>query len=114
MVTPQPQLQVQPQQPAPSSQDEALKRNTDCVYFLASPLTCKKVLSATFFLFLQERGEIPFLPLSEFSALGFSDSSVSANSFCGCLFSMGKSNFVEKGLYELQNFQIGDSNREFC
>ncbi|XP_014523737.1 zinc finger CCCH domain-containing protein 17 [Vigna radiata var. radiata] len=42
MVTPQPQLQVQPQQPAPSSQDEALKRNTDCVYFLASPLTCKK------------------------------------------------------------------------
>lgn len=23
--------------------EEALKRNTDCVYFLASPLTCKKV-----------------------------------------------------------------------
>ncbi|KAK7319200.1 hypothetical protein RJT34_03918 [Clitoria ternatea] len=42
MVTQQPQLQLQPQQPAPSSQDEALKRNTDCVYFLASPLTCKK------------------------------------------------------------------------
>ncbi|KHN28904.1 Zinc finger CCCH domain-containing protein 17 [Glycine soja] len=43
MVTqqqPQPQLQVQPT--PPSSQDEALKRNTDCVYFLASPLTCKK------------------------------------------------------------------------
>lgn len=59
MVTPQPQLQVQPQQPAPpSSQDEALKRNTDCVYFLASPLTCKKVLSSTFFcfVFLKERG----------------------------------------------------------
>ncbi|RDX58352.1 Zinc finger CCCH domain-containing protein 17 [Mucuna pruriens] len=35
----QPQLQLQP---APSSQDEAAKRNTDCVYFLASPLTCKK------------------------------------------------------------------------
>ncbi|TKY59737.1 Zinc finger CCCH domain-containing protein 17 [Spatholobus suberectus] len=44
MVTQQPQLQLQPQpqQPTPSSQDEALKRNTDCVYFLASPLTCKK------------------------------------------------------------------------
>ncbi|CAJ1938998.1 unnamed protein product [Sphenostylis stenocarpa] len=42
MVNQQPQLQVQPQQPTPSSQDEALKRNTDCVYFLASPLTCKK------------------------------------------------------------------------
>ena len=26
-----------------SVEDEALKRNTDCVYFLASPLTCKKV-----------------------------------------------------------------------
>lgn len=25
-----------------SAEDEALKRNTDCVYFLASPLTCKK------------------------------------------------------------------------
>ncbi|KAJ6351140.1 hypothetical protein OIU78_007132 [Salix suchowensis] len=25
-----------------SVEDEALKRNTDCVYFLASPLTCKK------------------------------------------------------------------------
>nr|XP_016470528.1 PREDICTED: zinc finger CCCH domain-containing protein 17-like isoform X1 [Nicotiana tabacum]XP_016470599.1 PREDICTED: zinc finger CCCH domain-containing protein 17-like isoform X2 [Nicotiana tabacum] len=38
---PLPQLQTQP--PAPSSaEDEALKRNTDCVYFLASPLTCKK------------------------------------------------------------------------
>ncbi|KAK4743874.1 hypothetical protein SAY87_010186 [Trapa incisa] len=28
--------------PVPSSEEEALKRNTDCVYFLASPLTCKK------------------------------------------------------------------------
>ncbi|KAL9401588.1 hypothetical protein Peur_005437 [Populus x canadensis] len=27
---------------ATSVEDEALKRNTDCVYFLASPLTCKK------------------------------------------------------------------------
>uniref|UniRef100_A0A5B7CDF7 Putative zinc finger CCCH domain-containing protein 17 isoform X1 n=1 Tax=Davidia involucrata TaxID=16924 RepID=A0A5B7CDF7_DAVIN len=25
-----------------SAEEEALKRNTDCVYFLASPLTCKK------------------------------------------------------------------------
>ncbi|MFS7993665.1 hypothetical protein Hanom_Chr12g01096791 [Helianthus anomalus] len=24
--------------------EEFLKRNTDCVYFLASPLTCKKVI----------------------------------------------------------------------
>ncbi|MED6122858.1 hypothetical protein PIB30_043872 [Stylosanthes scabra] len=39
---PQPQTQPQPQQPPSSAQDEALKRNTDCVYFLASPLTCKK------------------------------------------------------------------------
>ncbi|KAK9059955.1 hypothetical protein SSX86_020659 [Deinandra increscens subsp. villosa] len=33
------------QQPQPSQlteEDEFLKRNTDCVYFLASPLTCKK------------------------------------------------------------------------
>ncbi|KAI7730577.1 hypothetical protein M8C21_005790, partial [Ambrosia artemisiifolia] len=27
---------------AASEEDEVLKRNTDCVYFLASPLTCKK------------------------------------------------------------------------
>ncbi|MFS8021227.1 putative transcription factor C3H family [Helianthus anomalus] len=27
---------------ATSEEDEVLKRNTDCVYFLASPLTCKK------------------------------------------------------------------------
>ncbi|KAG2701681.1 hypothetical protein I3760_06G056200 [Carya illinoinensis] len=31
-----------PSAPTTSSQEEALKRNTDCVYFLASPLTCKK------------------------------------------------------------------------
>ncbi|KAJ8574264.1 hypothetical protein K7X08_026069 [Anisodus acutangulus] len=49
MVGPTPQLQSQPPAPAPatetvplSAEDEALKRNTDCVYFLASPLTCKK------------------------------------------------------------------------
>ncbi|XP_051148868.1 zinc finger CCCH domain-containing protein 32-like [Andrographis paniculata] len=32
--------QSQPQ--PPSAEEEALRRNTDCVYFLASPLTCKK------------------------------------------------------------------------
>lgn len=42
MVAQHPQLQIQTQPPPPSAQDEALKRNTDCVYFLASPLTCKK------------------------------------------------------------------------
>ncbi|KAK4479668.1 hypothetical protein RD792_015197 [Penstemon davidsonii] len=47
MVGPGPQSQSQSQpQPRPSSpstaEEEALKRNTDCVYFLASPLTCKK------------------------------------------------------------------------
>lgn len=26
-----------------TAEEEAMKRNTDCVYFLASPLTCKKV-----------------------------------------------------------------------
>ncbi|KAL3652840.1 hypothetical protein CASFOL_002521 [Castilleja foliolosa] len=31
-----------PQSVSMSADDEALKRNTDCVYFLASPLTCKK------------------------------------------------------------------------
>ncbi|KAM0960988.1 hypothetical protein TB2_020020 [Malus domestica] len=42
---PQQQQQLQqkpPQQPETSAEEEALKRNTDCVYFLASPLTCKK------------------------------------------------------------------------
>lgn len=29
--------------PAASGEEEARKKNTDCVYFLASPLTCKKV-----------------------------------------------------------------------
>nr|AMP82901.1 AtC3H17-like protein [Catalpa bungei] len=38
MVSSAPQAQSQP----PSAEEEALKRNTDCVYFLASPLTCKK------------------------------------------------------------------------
>lgn len=34
---------LQPQQGGPSpAEDESVKRNTDCVYFLASPLTCKK------------------------------------------------------------------------
>ncbi|XP_009601943.1 zinc finger CCCH domain-containing protein 17 [Nicotiana tomentosiformis] len=50
MVGPTPppqQLQIQTPSTAPppamlSAEDEALKRNTDCVYFLASPLTCKK------------------------------------------------------------------------
>ncbi|KAM7250506.1 hypothetical protein ACFE04_022389 [Oxalis oulophora] len=32
----------QNQQPQATPAEEALKRNTDCVYFLASPLTCKK------------------------------------------------------------------------
>ncbi|KAE9601002.1 hypothetical protein Lal_00008105 [Lupinus albus] len=36
------QSQPQIQSPTLSAQDDALKRNTDCVYFLASPLTCKK------------------------------------------------------------------------
>ncbi|RWW09094.1 hypothetical protein GW17_00027435 [Ensete ventricosum] len=27
-----------------TAEEEAMKRNTDCVYFLASPLTCKKPL----------------------------------------------------------------------
>lgn len=32
--------------------EEALKRSTDCVYFLASPLTCKKVRSLVFLMVL--------------------------------------------------------------
>ncbi|WOH07541.1 hypothetical protein DCAR_0726973 [Daucus carota subsp. sativus] len=32
----------QPEISRTSAEDEALRRNTDCVYFLASPLTCKK------------------------------------------------------------------------
>lgn len=31
------------------AEDESVKRNTDCVYFLASPLTCKKVWIPEFF-----------------------------------------------------------------
>ncbi|KAH6790620.1 hypothetical protein C2S51_005626 [Perilla frutescens var. frutescens] len=38
----QSQSQSQSQSQPPSAEEEALKRNTDCVYFLASPLTCKK------------------------------------------------------------------------
>ncbi|PSS26839.1 Zinc finger CCCH domain-containing protein [Actinidia chinensis var. chinensis] len=39
----QQQLQPQTATTAPTSaEEEALKTNTDCVYFLASPLTCKK------------------------------------------------------------------------
>ncbi|XP_008220996.1 PREDICTED: zinc finger CCCH domain-containing protein 17 [Prunus mume] len=38
----QQQQQKPPQQPETTAEEEALKRNTDCVYFLASPLTCKK------------------------------------------------------------------------
>lgn len=34
---------------ASSAEEEAFKRNTDCVYFLASPLTCKKVSDSFFF-----------------------------------------------------------------
>lgn len=48
MATSAPQSQSQSQ--PPSAEEEALKRNTDCVYFLASPLTCKKVLVFRFFL----------------------------------------------------------------
>ncbi|CAA0827454.1 Zinc finger CCCH domain-containing protein 17 [Striga hermonthica] len=36
--TPQSESQSQPI----SAEEEAVKRNTDCIYFLASPLTCKK------------------------------------------------------------------------
>ncbi|KAJ7954443.1 Zinc finger CCCH domain-containing protein [Quillaja saponaria] len=41
---PQPQKPLEEQFPGsvPTAQEKALKRNTDCVYFLASPLTCKK------------------------------------------------------------------------
>ncbi|CAI9768459.1 unnamed protein product [Fraxinus pennsylvanica] len=47
MVGPKPQIESEAPPPPPqtataSAEEEALKRNTDCVYFLASPLTCKK------------------------------------------------------------------------
>ncbi|KGN50800.1 zinc finger CCCH domain-containing protein 17-like [Cucumis sativus] len=46
MVGGGPQVLEQPPQSLPQStsaaEEEAIKRNTDCVYFLASPLTCKK------------------------------------------------------------------------
>ncbi|ESQ33090.1 hypothetical protein EUTSA_v10003749mg [Eutrema salsugineum] len=38
----QQQQQKKQSEPASSAEEEALKWNTDCVYFLASPLTCKK------------------------------------------------------------------------
>lgn len=48
-ATPQQQQQQQPPTPTAATtvvvmtpEEEFLKRNTDCVYFLASPLTCKK------------------------------------------------------------------------
>ncbi|KAL2545655.1 Zinc finger CCCH domain-containing protein 17 [Forsythia ovata] len=41
MVGPPPQSQSQSQS-QPAAEEETLKRSTDCVYFLASPLTCKK------------------------------------------------------------------------
>lgn len=41
-----------PQPSVAPTADDLLKRNTDCVYFLASPLTCKKVgFLVVFFLF---------------------------------------------------------------
>ncbi|CAA2954875.1 zinc finger CCCH domain-containing 17 [Olea europaea subsp. europaea] len=47
MVGPPPQIESAAAPPPPqtataSAEEEAIKRNTDCVYFLASPLTCKK------------------------------------------------------------------------
>ncbi|XP_044489791.1 zinc finger CCCH domain-containing protein 17 [Mangifera indica] len=42
MVAATQQQQQQQSQLQVSPEEEALKRNTDCVYFLASPLTCKK------------------------------------------------------------------------
>jgi hypothetical protein len=71
MVAQQPQLQIQTNQPTPSPQDEALKRNTDCVYFLASPLTCKKVL----FFFIYKKNPLFFYLLGILS-FRVSDSSV--------------------------------------
>ncbi|KAG2302054.1 hypothetical protein Bca52824_030705 [Brassica carinata] len=42
MFAPAIQHQQKQSEPASSAEEEASKRNTDCVYFLASPLTCKK------------------------------------------------------------------------
>ncbi|KAL2906920.1 Zinc finger CCCH domain-containing protein 17 [Bienertia sinuspersici] len=41
-VTKEPVQQQQGPSSSLTAEDESLKRNTDCVYFLASPLTCKK------------------------------------------------------------------------
>ena len=58
-----------PQPFAAPPEEDALKRNTDCVYFLASPLTCKKVCFPfaffSFFFFL-------FIYCLVFRVLGFS------------------------------------------
>lgn len=47
MVGSTPPKQIQPPSSSmvatASTEEEAMKRNTDCVYFLASPLICKKV-----------------------------------------------------------------------
>ncbi|CAN1787186.1 hypothetical protein LINPERHAP1_LOCUS17537 [Linum perenne] len=42
-------------------EEELLKQNTDCVYFLASPPTCKKVLTPSFLLPLLSL--LPFSPI---------------------------------------------------
>ncbi|PHU29050.1 hypothetical protein BC332_01143 [Capsicum chinense] len=47
MVGSTPPKQIQPPSSSmvatASTEEEAMKRNTDCVYFLASPLICKKM-----------------------------------------------------------------------
>ncbi|KAF3652593.1 hypothetical protein FXO38_11159 [Capsicum annuum] len=47
-VGPTPSKQIQPPSSSTvaAAEEEAMKRNTDCVYFLASPLTCKKDLKS--------------------------------------------------------------------
>lgn len=51
-----------------SAEEEAVKSNTDCVYFLASPLTCKKVW---FFLFMIFQSSVDLSSeLFEFDARG--------------------------------------------
>lgn len=42
----QPQQHEQKKKQSESAGEEALKKNTDCVYFLASPSTCKKVFGS--------------------------------------------------------------------
>ncbi|PHU29420.1 hypothetical protein BC332_01513 [Capsicum chinense] len=45
-VGPTPSKQIQPPSSSTvaAAEEEAMKRNTDCVYFLASPLTRKKIM----------------------------------------------------------------------